>query len=194
MAQDDAAVKGIDGFTEGTAELVGQRVDSLDDPHEFDKAMALVGRPLDAGPRVVEQGIQIAALGQGLGDFLETLVVLCDRAVDRIRLDRRRDLGVKPGRFTRQDSHFPTVGQLEINGGSIGGNDGFAFANHIAALEPAHVTGAIPGKRLAGKGRNFGDHLRLSHDGTPDEICDEASLRSTGEHSNCTKVQFNVIP
>ena len=150
------------------AELIGLRAYSFDDAQQFDEGVAFVAalRP-GACSRVFEQIIQVAARLESLGDFLEILRIVGQRAVGGIRRNGGGDFGIDTGCFARADTQFTAIGKRQHNVGALGGDNAFALANHIAQLEAAHVTCTVAGKSLTGQNGNLGDDLGLCHDLTP---------------------------
>ncbi len=159
---------GLERTTAIRAELIGLRIYSFDDTQQFDEGMAFVAalRP-GASSGVFEQVVQVVARLESLGNFLETLRIVGQRAVGGIRGNGGGDFGIDPGGFARADIQFTAIGQRQHNVGTLGGNNAFALANRIAQLEATHVTGTVSGKSLTGQNGNLGDDLGLCHDLTP---------------------------
>ena len=146
--------------------LVGERINRLDHTQEFNKAVTFVATltGLTSSRRfLIQQVIQIATIGQRLGNLLETLFVVADRAVGHVRFDRRRHFHINPSHLTRLNRHLAPIGQLHDYLRTIGGDNRLAFTNHVPQLEATHFPGCITGESFTGKSGNFGNCLTLGH-------------------------------
>ena len=133
----------------------------------------------------VENGIEIAAGRQCLGNFLEAVLTMIGYgAVCRIRFHRCRNFGIELGHFARADSHFTPIRQRQIYLCAIASNNAFALTDDIAHFEATHFSGSVSGKGFTRQGRDFGDNLGLGHGNTPDTVFDAASVEAPNMQNN----------
>ncbi len=172
------------------AELVAQRAHRFDDASEFDEGMAfVVALGNRAGGRLLDQVVEVAALGQRLGQLLEALLVVDDGTVGSIRLHGRGHFAIQANALTRTDGHVAAVGQLQDGLGVIADDDSFAFANQVAQLQATHPAGAVARIGLTKQGGNLRNNL--GHDNSPTTLLIMCrSLVAKCHAIHCTKVHI----